>query len=95
MSKERRKHSASFKAKVALEAVKEESTVAPLASSTRSIPGQIKVWNKSLLEGAAGVFGENFRTFYNFLEELPTTSQLPIWKNLKSRQLSRWKVEHY
>jgi len=52
------------------------------------------VWKKSFLEGTAGVFGEDFRTFYNFLEEPPTTSQLPIGKNLKSRQLSREKLEH-
>ena len=77
MSKERRKHSAAFKAKVTLEAVKGEETVAQLAAKYEVHSGQIQARKKSLLEGAAGVFGENFRTFYNFLEEPPTTSQLP------------------
>ena len=56
MSKERRKHSGSFKAKVALEAVKGEQTVAQLAARYEVHPGQIQVWKKSLLEGAANVF---------------------------------------
>ena len=59
MSKERRKHSPGFKAKVALEAVKGEETIAQLAARYQVHPGQIQAWKKTLLEGAAGVFNGN------------------------------------
>ena len=56
MSKGRRKHSPAFKAKVALEAVKADKTVAHLAARYEVHPGQIQAWKKALLEGALGVF---------------------------------------
>ena len=57
MSKGRRKHSPAFKAKVALEVLKGEETVAQLAARYEVHPGQIQAWKKALVEGASGVFG--------------------------------------
>ena len=59
MSKGRRNHSPAFKAKVALEAVKGQETVAQLAARYEVHPGQIQAWKKALSEGAAGVFGKD------------------------------------
>ena len=57
MSQGRRKHSPAFKAKVALEALKGQETVAQLAARYEVHPGQIQTWKKALAEGASGVFG--------------------------------------
>lgn len=55
MSK-RKQHAPEFKAKVALEALKGEQTVAELASRFGIPPTMIHSWKRVLLEGASGVF---------------------------------------
>lgn len=56
MKKERRKFSASFKAKVALEAIKERDTIQQLASKYEVHPNQISIWKKEFLAGAEAIF---------------------------------------
>jgi transposase len=55
----RRNHTAAFKAKVALAAVKGEKTLAELAQQFDVHPNQITQWKSQLFEGAAGVFGKD------------------------------------
>ena len=56
MPQGRRKHSPAFKARVALEALKGQETVAQLAARYEVHPGQIQAWKKALVEGTSGVF---------------------------------------
>lgn len=54
----RRVHPAAFKAKVALEVIKETKTIAELASLYGVHPTQIKQWKQQLLTGITEMFSE-------------------------------------
>jgi transposase-like protein len=58
MESKQGRHRASFKAKVALAAVREEGTASELASRFGVHPTQVAQWKQQLVEGAEGLFAE-------------------------------------
>ena len=54
---QRKRHSADFKAKVAMEAVKGQRTGNEIAGEYAVHPTQVAQWKRQLLEAAPGVFG--------------------------------------
>jgi transposase len=54
----RKKHTPSFKAKVALEAIKEQKTSAELASQYQVHPGQIRNWKATATKGLIDLFSD-------------------------------------
>ena len=57
--RKRRNHSSSFKAKVALEALRGELTLSGIAEKYDLHSNQIQRWKNDLIESAADVFGGN------------------------------------
>jgi transposase len=57
MRKPRRNHSPAFKARVALEAIRGEKTIAEIAAHHEVHATQVTAWKTELLENAAAIFG--------------------------------------
>lgn len=57
MRRPRRNHSPAFKARVALEALKGEKTVAEIAKQFDVHPNQVTAWKNELLQRATEMFG--------------------------------------
>jgi transposase-like protein len=56
MGRIRKRHTAAFKARVALDAVKQDKTITELAKLHQVHPVQISQWKKQLLDGLEGLF---------------------------------------
>ena len=76
MRRPRRNHSASFKAKVAVAALKDDKTLAELSEKFDVHTGQITQWKTQLLEGAIGVFLTDRKSTRLNSSHLPT-SRMP------------------
>ena len=57
MTNIRKKHSAEFKAKVAMAAIREEGTIAEISSKYGVHASQVNAWKKTVQEGVKGLFG--------------------------------------
>lgn len=58
MKKRRRNHSAQFKVKVALEALREVKSLSELASEYEVHPNQIRKWKKQVIEELPAIFSQ-------------------------------------
>jgi hypothetical protein len=79
MGKRRNRHEPGYKARVALEAVRERKTVSELASQFAIHPSQVQQWKRTLLERAREVF-----------EGPSPASQRRPWRG--SRSFTRWRT---
>jgi len=61
MKKNRTRHKEEFKAKVAIEALKEQRTISEIAGQYQIHPNQVTKWKNQLMQGAAAIF-EDGRT---------------------------------
>lgn len=90
-----KQHAPEFKAKVALEALKGEQTVAELASRFGVHPTMIHTWKKALLEGASGVFERGGKKAPEMDEEQvkelhAKIGELTVANDFLSRKLKPW-----
>ena len=95
MSTQRRQHSAEFKARVALEAIKGQRTINEIAACYQVHPVQVQQWKKHLLDGLPALFGSKRDKAEQTQEELlaqlyQQIGQLKVevdWLKKKSEQL--------
>ncbi len=86
MSNKRKQYNSQFKAKVALEAIRGEKTVAELASQYEVHPTMINNWKRQVLEEASSLFEKGSE-----LAKVDESQQAQI--NELYRQIGQLKVE--
>lgn len=91
MKKTRTKHTPAFKAKVALEAVREQQSIPELARRYGVHPNQIYKWKREFIERAALAFGSAEPTASSEREEelLKKIGELTVERDFLSRGLER------
>ena len=77
MSKKRIQHTSTCKAKVALAAVRQEKTIAELASQFNVHPTVISKWNTHLLEHVPEIYAQQGRKYsFDFFQSKKELSNL-------------------
>lgn len=92
MGQKRRKFSAAFKAKVALEAIKGKETLSELAHRFELHPNQISTWKQEFLEKSATVFedGKGSKPEEINMEKLyATIGQLKLENDFLKKNLNK------
>jgi transposase len=95
MSK-RKRHNPEFKARVALEALKGEQTVAELATRFGVHPTMIHQWKRALLEGAADIFERGGKSREPAVDETTVKElhtkigELAVANDFLERKLKPW-----
>jgi transposase-like protein len=94
MRRPRRNHSAAFKARVALEALRGEKTLAELAAQHDVHANQIATWKNELLTRAAEVFGSGAATQADGQEKIrelhEKIGELTVERDFLERALGRF-----
>jgi transposase len=94
MKSTRAKHTAAFKAKVALEALREQQSVAEIARRHGLHANQVYKWKREFVEGAAAVFDRDADTAQSGSSEredqlLKKIGELTVERDFLSRGLGR------
>lgn len=87
MTKTRRVHSASFKAKIAIEAMKEEKTLSQISSAYGLHSNQISDWKKHLLSNVATLFEKTSTNAPPQYQELSEEQKVPFLSEIGRLQM--------